>query len=317
MEKQTEWSEEAYSRFGQSLCEQIRQLLGDGYETELSQVKKNNGVQKDVLYIRQENNDCVPCFYMDEMFRSFCFGEHIEAIAEYVKNIVLGESAEVKEQVETYIRKEWIVENMFLRLVHYEKNKADLEQAVYVRVLDLAAVFYVLTEDSEEGVKSFRLPKSTWKSLELGEPEAYFHTVAMNTRKLFEERLELLEYMVLECMARRQQIELPLRELIRSPGQKLRENHLYVLTNHRRINGAAVILYPRMLEELAERFGGGFYVIPSSVHEVLLVKEDEIGEKRLNEMVKEVNETQLEPEDVLADQVYFYSPEKRRLFLCE
>ena len=316
MEKQTGWSEEAYVLFGQSLCEQIRTLLGDGFETELTQVRKNNGVMKDVLNVRKENSECVPCFYMDEMFHSYCLGERVEALADHVRNIVLGESPTIKEQVEIYTQREWIEKHLFIRLIHFEKNKEELEQAVYVRFLDLAAVFYVLTEDSEEGVKSFRLPKKIWESLGFGEAEAYFSVIAKNTRRLFPERLEYVEYMVLESVEKRLQIQLPLREIIHRPDRKLRNNQLYVLTNHRKINGAAVILYPEMLKELSNRFLGGFYIIPSSVHEVLLLKEEEMGEERLNMMVKEVNENQVEPEEILADHVYYYVPEKQQLIIC-
>ncbi len=316
MKNQNGWSEEEYGLFGQTLSEQVRLLLGDGFETELSQVRKNNGVIKDVLYVRKENNECVPCFYMDEMFQSHLSGESVEALADYVRNIVLGESPTVKEQVEKYTQKEWIEQNLFFRLINYEKNKEDLEQAVYVRFLDLAAVFYVLTEDSEDGVKSFRLPQKIWESLELGEAEAYFPVIAENTKKLFPERLEYIEYMVLESVERRLRLELPFREIISKPEQELRSNQLYVLTNHRKINGAAVILYPGMLDMLAKRFRGGFYIIPSSIHEVLLLKEEEIGEERLNGMVREVNETQVEPEEVLADHVYYYVPEKHQLIVC-
>lgn len=316
MLNQKEQSQEAYSLFGQSLCAHILSLLGDEYETELSQVTKNNGVKKDVLYVRKENSECVPCFYMDEMFLSYQLGESVEALADYVRNIVQGESPAVKEQAELYTKKEWIERYLFLRLIDYEKNKEDLEQAVYVRILDLAAVFYVLTEDSEDGVKSYRLPGEIWRSLKLGEAEAYFPIIAENTRKLFPERLEYVEYIVLEYVEKRLRVELPFREILRRPDQLLRNNQLYVLTNHRKINGAAVILYPDILKELAKRFSGGFYIIPSSVHEVLLLKEDEIGEERLNGMVREVNETQMEPEEVLADHVYYYVPEKQQLIIC-
>lgn len=316
MKNQDGWSEEEYGFFGQTLREQIRLLLGDGFETELSQIRKNNGVIKDVLYVRKENNECVPCFYMDEMFRSHLSGESVEALADYVRNIVLGESPAVKEQVEKYTGKEWIEQNLFFRLINFDKNEEDLEQAVYVRFKDLAAVFYVLTESSEDGVKSFRLPQKIWESLELGEAEAYFPVIAENTQKLFPERLEYIEYMVLESVERRLRLELPFREIISKPEQELRSNQLYVLTNHQKINGAASILYPGMLEHLAKRFRGGFYIIPSSVHEVLLLKEEETEDVRLNGMVREVNETQVDPEEVLADHVYYYVPEKHQLIVC-
>ena len=56
--------------------------------TDLSEVRKNNGVMKDVLYIRKEDCECIPCFYMDELYHSYCNGENEIGLAEHLANIV-------------------------------------------------------------------------------------------------------------------------------------------------------------------------------------------------------------------------------------
>jgi len=55
--------------------------LGDGYQTEVSRVRKNNDVKKKVMFVRKENSDCVPCFYMDELYASYCDGENEAGLA--------------------------------------------------------------------------------------------------------------------------------------------------------------------------------------------------------------------------------------------
>ncbi len=295
------------ARFEKELCKAVTELLGEGYHTELSKVRKNNGVWKDVLYIRKENSECVPCFYMGEVYRSYLMGECIAGLAEHLTNIVLCECESVSRQAKQFLNQDWIVEHLFLRLVQTEDNAASLKDAVYVEFLDLAAVFYVLTEDGEDGVKSFQLPRSVWESFGLGTAEEYFPKIAENTRRLFPERLWCIEHTVSECRILGEE---SLRK-VRLPQEELYSHKLYVLSNHRRINGAAVLLYPELLKCLGEKFEGNYYIIPSSVHEVLLLKDTkEEDEVRLNYMVCEVNEQQVEPEEVLSNHVYYYSVEE-------
>ena len=87
----------------------------------------------------------------------------------------------------------------------------------------------------------------------------------------------------------------------------LEEDALYVATVPDKMRGAGVLLYENFFEDAAKIFGGDFYIIPSSVHEVLLAKDvDGIEYSKLKQIVKEVNNTQVEPEDRLTYSVYHY-----------
>ena len=82
----------------------------------------------------------------------------------------------------------------------------------------------------------------------------------------------------------------------------------YVVTNNIGINGASVILYPDMLREIAAKLGGDFYVLPSSIHEVLVVSASEdVDEKSLKKMVEDINRNYLLPDEYLSDNVYKYN----------
>lgn len=82
---------------------------------------------------------------------------------------------------------------------------------------------------------------------------------------------------------------------------------LYVATTSEQVKGAGVIAYPGLMEEAAEKLGGDFFILPSSVHEVLFLpqKGDE-NYRDLQAMVREINETQVAPEERLSDEVYHY-----------
>ena len=92
---------------------------------------------------------------------------------------------------------------------------------------------------------------------------------------------------------------------------------MYVLSNRDRVFGAAGILYDRILSSAGARLEEDFYVLPSSVHEVILVPGHVAGsEKELHAMVHEVNHTQVEPEEVLSENVYHYDRKKHCLSIC-
>ncbi len=91
-------------------------------------------------------------------------------------------------------------------------------------------------------------------------------------------------------------------ELFPEPLQEL-----YVATTADMFRGACVIMYPGMLEEAADRLGGSFYILPSSVHEVLLLPACGTGRAaELSEMVAEINEAMVPEKEKLSDSVYFY-----------
>ena len=80
------------------------------------------------------------------------------------------------------------------------------------------------------------------------------------------------------------------------------------------MNGASCILYEGVLAEFAERMGSDVIILPSSIHEaILLPDKDEMDYSDMRDMVKSINESEVPDEDILSDQVYRYSLEKREV----
>ena len=89
---------------------------------------------------------------------------------------------------------------------------------------------------------------------------------------------------------------------------------IYILTNQEKLNGASVSVQDGVLEKVAELLGTNFYVLPSSIHELLILPDN--GSMQLSEleaMVREVNATQVAPEDRLSDKVQYYDCEAKLL----
>lgn len=83
---------------------------------------------------------------------------------------------------------------------------------------------------------------------------------------------------------------------------------LYILTNREKCLGAVSIAIPGEAELIAEQIRSDYYVLPSSIHECLILPDDgSYEEETLNQLVRSVNMTQVDPSEVLSDHVYHYS----------
>ena len=92
---------------------------------------------------------------------------------------------------------------------------------------------------------------------------------------------------------------------------------LYILSNTERIYGAVHMAFPDVLRRIGEQLERDFYILPSSIHECLILPySDMICEDELNDMVSVINFEQVAGQDILADHVYFYERSKERVRMC-
>jgi len=96
-------------------------------------------------------------------------------------------------------------------------------------------------------------------------------------------------------------------------ADKIDDTGLYVLTNYKLYNGAAMIVH----DEIGNLLQMDYYILPSTVHELLVYPDNGvISITQLQEMVKSVNATDVLPKDRLSDKVLFYNQQERRLELA-
>ena len=102
-----------------------------------------------------------------------------------------------------------------------------------------------------------------------------------------------------------EQMGLDLEAMPQNPGG------MYVATCNNGINGAGCIFYPEFMDQAADKLGGSFFVLPSSVHEVILLPDTgDMSFHELESMVQEINATEVQPADRLSDSVYHYDAEE-------
>lgn len=91
-------------------------------------------------------------------------------------------------------------------------------------------------------------------------------------------------------------------------------NPMHVATTENSCFGAGIIAIPDFLEDAAEKMHGDFYILPSSIHEIILIPADcGVDASELRDMVYDVNKVEVSEEEKLSDNVYFYSAAEHTL----
>lgn len=198
---------------------------------------------------------------------------------------------------------EWtsIKERLALRIVSKERNQEELYNLVYEDVCDLVAIATICVERNGEGVKSIRITQDLARKWNVSNEEI-LEAAKENTSKLFPPKIQDL------CEFVQDMVDISKEEL--SQGQKNFPD-LQILTNDLCINGATVILYDSFMKDVYERLGGKFIILPSSIHEVLVVPlEDSMYIPYLQEVVESINQRFVAEDEILSDNVYMYDGEK-------
>jgi hypothetical protein len=270
---------------------------------EIHPVLKNNSLHLDGLVLYSGEFRASPNFYMQDYYKRYREGEEVDELAEeiYTKwSDMTGVSFLDAPELSYDTCRDFI----FFRLVNRVRNQELLEEIPFVPVFDLAVIFYYLVSSREDGIQSIRINNHIMEMWELDEM-ALFALAKENTPRLFPASYRPLGEVLDEYL-------FPGPTCVEMMGDMRQP---YLLTNSKGVNGASVLIYAGQLEEIAQIHQNNFYILPSSIHELLIMVEDETEqtEKHLLQMVREVNREFVGTEEYLSDNIYFYDVQKNAI----
>ncbi len=310
-----------YYEFLNEIRREIRNRMGNNAEVTIIQVPKNNGVVLDGLIIREQERNITPTIYLNSFFEQYQRGKKKTDILNEIlqlyakcakdKDLDIGEICDFGN----------VKGGIFYRVINYERNREQLENVPYVRFLDLAIVFYCRVPSLEKNEKEnacFQIREEHLKMWEADIGDVYREAIH-HTPELYPPEIscmsELLEKMRKQQLKEYGESRISPEEL--KLGQEVSQK-LYVLTNSAQLYGASCMLYHKVLFDFAKNLNCDFYLLPSSVHEVLLLpKKGETQVAELEHMVQEVNHCELDPEEILSDHVYCYCRETDEIMRAE
>lgn len=292
-----------YKEFVEYIKMNAGYIAGEGGNITINHVIKNNGCEMDGLVIMEKGKDIAPTIYLDSFYELYTNGENIKNIIRQIEVIYEQNKNNVTFDVNILKHFDTIKDKIVYKVVNYRSNDKLLEQVPHKRILDLAVVFYCLLDNEYGRSATALIYNNNLKNWNVTIDDVY-KAALKNTPDLLHSKISSMAALFEKCGVNVDGEEVDLKDYVPSD--------MYVLTNESKLNGAACILYENILYDFAQKLGADLYILPSSVHEVILLPKLSMFEKdELVNMVKEVNTEGVAADEVLSDHVYEYNRTER------
>lgn len=275
------------------------QQLGDGYEVKFQTFRKNNNTPMQGLTVMEKGKNFSPAIYLDSYYSAYKNGMSMEEVLDNIMRIIREETPQAGIDMNFLTDYGVVKDRICFRLINEKKNRDILPEIPYLPFLDLAICFFYPYEHREIGSGSILVRNDLVERWGVSVQEIW-RAAHANTPQIF--RPECFSMNDILCGRQEEKTqEFP------EAGQKEGDDFMFVLSNRLRIFGSSVLLYDGWPEKIAKFFGKNYYILPSSVHEVILLPDrGEESPKDLKRLIREVNQTEVESQEVLSDSLYYY-----------
>lgn len=301
-----------FEEFINTVKDTIKDYLPEDYRDAEVNILENRKLNANYtgLTVTREGDTLAPTINLNNLFESY--SEHPEhSLADFMQEIaeVIQQTPETFDigQIMDYDR---VKKNLFMKVSVAEKNVDVLEHAPHIRKEDLAITFHIMLDQSDKGTATTMINDNMMEAYGIDLDQLY-QDALLNSPVIcpaqIENMGEALSRMMVEDMKSAGAPPEVIQEMEKDLEESNKNNPMTIITNDRLVDGASAIFYPGVMDLVGERMKGDYFILPSSVHETLVVPDDgRVSLQELTDMVKEVNMTQVNPEDQLNDQVYHY-----------
>lgn len=281
-----------YEQFVETMYEMCREALGGSRIVEKQQILKNNGVYMNGLSIRKKDQNVAPIIYLDHFFARYLQGENLGKLCAGIIEKCTNAPEPPVTEYEKLLELSCVQKKVVYKLVNLEQNRELLEKIPHLPMMDLAIVFCLLVSMDGRESCSVLIRNEHLAQWKLSISQLYQYA-GNNTPRLLPPVFAPLAEQFPEALF-----------------ETVDTMPLYLLTNKAGLNGAAALLYDRIPQKIYEQLKEPYYLLPSSIHEFLILSEKDAPESfRLQDIVREINETQVEREERLSDEVYYFDGE--------
>lgn len=236
----------------------------------------------------------------DEFQNGWSMENIIEEILKRLDTISHSECFEKSKNLENY---EKVKEDLFIRLLNVVKHRDELQNAIFRTVGDIALVLYARMGELDGCSTSIKIKQHMLQKWEKDE-QTVFNDALLNTYFISPPRIYCWEKLIYNMSYEGENFmnllfDLPLKK----------DTFGNCLSTSTRTNGAVAVFLPGVAQRLGYLLGGGFYMVFTSVHEVMIHSEENTDPRKLKEVLAETIEETTPEEDFLTYYVYHYDPE--------
>ena len=303
-----------YTEFVCAVEKNMSLKVKEGVKVSSYTAVKNNGRERQGIVVETPGVNISPTIYLEEYYQCYQNGEGLEEIVDDIHSFYESIRKEESWDYRKILSYEGVKDRIVFKLINRDKNRKFLESVPHREVLDLAVVFYVLLEVRREGTAMMTICENHIRQWGI-DADTLWETAAENVKRILPAELFTMRYALGEIMSGSEEGRCTRENILE--GNSGEHDRMYVLTNRIRSYGAACMAYPYIPEMIGRTLGTDYYILPSSVHEVMIVPADGgLAGGELEEMVLEINATQVAEEEVLSDHVYYYDCREGLLRVC-
>lgn len=285
-----------YSSFCDYLLAALMNQLEPGTSITKETVRKNNNVFLDAFIIRIPGSVSAPVIYLEELYERYKNGTPIDKIAHFITAKVYAEIPVSTELIRNAHSLDAMRERIAFRLISKKQNEALLSDVPWIPYLDLAIIFFLHLDCQGDTQLTAVIQNHQAKLWNLS-PTDLYELAKTNTPRLYPYRFERMERLLLGFGEAKSQ-QFPYTHDLPT---------IFILSNQIGIHGASCILYENIIKDLAERMESDFIILPSSIHEVLILMDDHTHPyETYRSIVQHVNAEEVAAEDILSDELYLY-----------
>ena len=302
-----------YETFKQEFAEDIKQNL---YERGYGEVTVNfNEVEKanqkyEAMSVAPEGSNVGVNFNLEQAFAAYeNSGDYQGVVASAANVIAEGLDNVPTVDVSALMDYDTMKDKLSIEVISADTNEDLLSKIPHDRIEDLAVVYRFVLESNENGRASILVSNDLIERMGVS-PEQLKADALENAPEIRPAVIQGMNEVMREMMG---------PEVFEMMGiSEQTEEMMYVATVPDKNSGAGVLAYQDFMDQAAEKIGGDFFILPSSIHEILLVPDDgQKGADELRAMVMDVNATQVSPEEKLTDNVYHYDSKEHIFELAE
>ena len=302
-----------YETFKQEFAEDIKQNL---YERGYGEVTVNfNEVEKanqkyEAMSVVAEGSNVGVNFNLEQYFAAYeNSGDYQGVVASAANVIAEGLDNAPAVDVSALVNYDAMKDKLAIEVISADTNEDLLSKIPHDRIEDLAVVYRFVLESNENGRSSILVSNDLIERMGIT-PEQLKADALENAPEIRPAVIQGMNEVMREMMG---------PEVFEMMGiSEQTEEMMYVATVPDKNSGAGVLAYQDFMDQAAEKIGGDFFILPSSIHEILLVPDDgQKGADELRAMVMDVNATQVSPEEKLTDNVYHYDSKEHIFELAE
>lgn len=306
-----------YEDFKNIAKQYLAAALGKDYDVQEWSGTTNNDTTLDSLIVRKCGSDDSKMVCLDGIYQLAKDGEHsvAEALSRLTQEFYnrVPFTRESTEWIEDFAQ---VRDKICCRLVNTAANLELLKSVPSVPYLDLSIIFAVdirLLGEHPVIPYSLRVSNQLMKRWGISLNELFRIAIA-NTQHAFPGTLQPMDDILTEAIDECVQSQ-GLQETSKAEvEEELIPCPMYSLSCQGETYGAIAVIYPDILETLADQVGGDLILFPSSIHEWLVMADDiQYDLNFLNAMVDEINQTAIRTEDRLSNHVYLFSHKERSL----